>query len=132
RLVALVTTIVTFVFSLGILASFDRHAAGFQLVDDASWVSQIHLRYILGVDGISLWLVLMTTFLFPIAVLAARRETRDVRSLMIAFLALETTLLGVFLSLDLLLFFLFFEAMLFPIYLIIGVWGGGRGASASV
>src|SRR5438045_1641594 len=73
RLVALVTTIVTFGSSIGILASFDRNAPGFQLVDHASWISQIHLQYILGVDGISLWLVLMTTFLFPIAVLAAHR-----------------------------------------------------------
>ena len=132
RIVALATTVLTFAFSLGILASFDRSQSGFQLVDRAGWISQIHLQYLVGVDGISLWLVLMTTFLFPIAVSAARRETRDVRSLMIAFLALETTLLGVFLSLDLLLFFLFFEAMLFPMYLIIGGWGGERRAGAAI
>src|SRR5213078_490112 len=80
----------------------------------------------------SLWLVVMTAFLFPIAVLASRRETREVKNLMIAFLALETSLLGVFLSIDLLLFFLFFEAMLFPMYLIIGGWGGERRAGAAI
>src|SRR5437763_8786201 len=132
RLVGLVTTIVTFGFSLGILASFDRSNPGFQLVDHAVWVKSANLLYIVGVDGISLWLVLLTTFLFPIAILAAHREVRDVRRLMVAFLFLETTLLGVFLSLDLLLFFLFFEAMLFPMYLIIGGWGGERRASAAI
>ena len=132
RLVGLVTTIVTFGFSLGILASFDRSNPGFQLVDHAVWVKSANLQYIVGVDGISLWLVLLTTFLFPIALLAAHREVRDVRRLMVAFLFLESTLLGVFLSLDLLLFFLFFEAMLFPMYLIIGGWGGERRASAAI
>src|SRR5437879_4039351 len=75
RPVALVTTLLTFASSIGILAGFDRGHSGFQLVDQANWVSQIHLQYILGVDGISLWLVLLTTFLFPIAVLASHRET---------------------------------------------------------
>ena len=132
RAVALVTTLVTFAISLAVLGTFDRSAPGFQHVQDASWVGSIGLRYIVGVDGISLWLVLMTTFLFPIAVLASRREVRGARNLMIAFLALETALLGVFLSIDLLLFFLFFEAMLFPMYMIIGGWGGERRASAAI
>src|SRR5438105_7964550 len=132
RSVGLGTALATFALSLAVLATFHSGLAGFQQVQDVTWVRSLNLHYVLGVDGISLWLVVMTTFLFPIAVLAARRETRNVRSLMIAFLALETTLLGVFLSIDLLLFFLFFEAMLFPMYLIIGGWGGDRRASAAI
>src|SRR2546421_6759562 len=132
RTVALVTTLVTFAISLAVVATFDRSVPGFQHVQDASWVSSLNLRYIVGVDGISLWLVVMTSCWFPSAVLASGRETRDVRRLMVAFLALETSLLGVFLAIDLLLFFLFFEAMLFPMYLIIGGWGGERRASAAI
>src|SRR5437867_3981763 len=74
RGIALITTVVTFVLSLGILASFDHSRPGFQLTENVSWVSSINLRYILGVDGISLWMVLLTTFLMPIAIIAARRE----------------------------------------------------------
>src|SRR5204863_8857935 len=88
--------------------------------------------YLVGVDGISLFLVLITTFLFPVAVLASHTERHDVRTLMASLLALETFTLGTFVSLDLLLFFLFFEAMLFPMYLIIGGWGGERRASAAI
>src|SRR5438309_4617019 len=132
RTVALVTTLLTFAISLAVVATFDRSVPGFQHVQNASWVSSLNLRYIVGVDVMSLWLVVMTAFLFPIALLAAHREVRDVRRLMVAFLFLESTLLGVFLSLDLLLFFLFFEAMLFPMYLIIGGWGGERRASAAI
>src|SRR5947208_12568188 len=70
RSVALVTTLLTFALSLGVLASFDHSRAGFQLVENTSWVSSINLRYIVGVDGISLWMVVLTTFLMPIAVIA--------------------------------------------------------------
>src|SRR5437588_3961371 len=146
RTVALVTTLLTFAVSLAVIATFDSGTPGFQHVQDASWASSLNLRYIVGVDGISLWLVVMTAFLFPIAVLASRIDrwggarprpdgpgTRPgPRELMIAFLALETALLGVFLTIDLLLFFLFFEAMLFPMYMIIGGWGGERRASAAI
>ncbi len=132
RLIALAVTVATFGVSLAILADFDRSASGFQLLDRASWVSSLHLQYLVGVDGISLFLVLITTFLFPVAVLASHTERHDVRTLMASLLALETFTLGTFVSLDLLLFFLFFEAMLFPGYLIIGGWGGERRAHAAV
>jgi NADH-quinone oxidoreductase subunit M len=132
RAITLATTIGTFGASLAILAGFDRGAPGFQLLDRANWVSSLHLQYLVGVDGISLFLVLITTFLFPVAVLASHTERHDVRTLMASLLALETFTLGTFVSLDLLLFFLFFEAMLFPGYLIIGGWGGERRAYAAV
>ena len=132
RGIALVLTVATFAFSLGVLANFDRGARGYQLVDDATWVRALHLRYAVGVDGISLFLVLLTTFLFVIAVLASFRETRSVPLLMATLLGLETFVLGCFVSLDLLLFFLFFEATLFPGYLLIAGWGGERRAGAAI
>ena len=86
----------------------------------------------MGVDGISLWLVLLTTFLFPISVLASWTVTTEIRRYMIAMLVLETAVLGSFLALDLILFFIFFEAMLVPMYLLIGGWGGERRVYAAV
>lgn len=132
RLLGLAVTIATFVASLGILAAFESGAPGFQLVESATWVRALHLRYEVGVDGISLFLVLLTAFLMPLAILASWRIERNVRLYMAAMLILETAVLGSFLALDLLLFFLFFEALLFPMYLIIGGWGYERRIYAAV
>src|SRR4051794_17952044 len=106
RGIALLVALATFGVSLGILASFDSAASGYQLVDEATWVKSLGLKYAVGVDGISLFLVLLTTFVFVIAVLASFREVESVRTLMATLLALETFVLGTFVSLDLLLFFL--------------------------
>jgi NADH-quinone oxidoreductase subunit M len=132
RGIALAVTMATFAVSLGILANFDRSAGGYQLVDQTTWVKSLGLKYAVGVDGISLFLVLLSTFLFVIAVLASFREVRSVRTLMATILALETFVVGTFVSLDLLLFFLFFEATLFPGYLLIAGWGGERRAGAAI
>jgi NADH-quinone oxidoreductase subunit M len=132
RGVALVASIATFVVSLGMLGRFDGSVSGFQIVERADWVPSLNLTYLLGVDGVSLFMVLLTTFLFPIALLASWHIERNVRGFMIAMLLLETAVVGTFLSLDLLLFFLFFEAMLFPMYLIIGGWGYERRIYAAV
>ncbi|MEX1046299.1 MAG: NADH-quinone oxidoreductase subunit M [Actinomycetota bacterium] len=132
RLIGLAFSLITFVVSLGILFSFDGNASGFQLVQEATWVESLGFKYILGVDGISLFMVLITTFLMPLAILASWKVDKQVRYFMGSFLVLETALLGTFMSLDLLLFFLFFEAMLFPMYLIIGAWGGDRRVYAAV
>jgi NADH-quinone oxidoreductase subunit M len=132
RGVALVASVSTFVVSLGMLGRFDGSASGFQMVERADWVSSLHLQYLLGVDGVSLFMVLLTTFLMPVAILASWRIDRNVRGFMAAMMLLETAVLGTFLSLDLLLFFLFFEAMLFPMYLIIGGWGYERRVYAAV
>ena len=122
----------TFVVSLVVLGRFDQGDAGFQMVEHATWVKDVGLQYLVGIDGISIWMVLLTTFLFPVAVLASWKIDKDVRLYMGAMLALETAVLGSFVSLDLLLFFLFFEAILVPMYLLIGGWGGERRVYAAV
>jgi NADH-quinone oxidoreductase subunit M len=132
RLGALLVTILTFGFSLGMLGAFDGEAVGFQLIDRATWVGALNFQYVLGVDGISLLMVLLTTFLMPAAVLVSWRIAHQVKYYMVAFLVLETAMIGSFLALDLLLFFLFFEALLFPMYLIIGGWGSERRVYAAV
>src|SRR6266511_1878585 len=131
RLWALGVTLATFGLSLAMLTAY--HAgAGFQLVERAVWVRSLNFNYILGVDGISLFMVLLTTFLMPAAVLVSWRIDRQVKYFMVAFLVLETAMIGSFLALDLLLFFLFFEALLFPMYLIIGGWGSERRVYAAI
>ena len=132
RWIALLTALATFIESLVVLGRFDPGVAGFQMVQSASWVKSMGLQYLVGVDGISLWMVLLTTFLFPIAILASWKIEKDVRLYMGAMLALETAVLGSFLALDLLLFFVFFEAILVPMYLLIGGWGGERRVYAAV
>jgi NADH-quinone oxidoreductase subunit M len=134
RGVALVVAVATFIVSLGIFGKFDGSVAGFQptLTEHAVWIRSLGVSYTLGVDGVSLWMVLLSTFLFPLAILASWKVDKDVRLFMAAMLALECGVLGTFLSLDLLLFFLFFEAILVPMYLIIGGWGGERRVYAAV
>jgi NADH-quinone oxidoreductase subunit M len=132
RAIGLGTTVLTFLVSLGILAEFDSGVSGFQQVERAVWVESLNFQYILGVDGISLFMVLLTTFLMPLAVLASWGVTHRVRAYMAAMLFLEAAMLGTFVALDLLLFFLFFEGLLFPMYLIIGGWGGERRVYAAV
>ncbi len=132
RWVALVASIATFIVSLWVLGRFDGGSGGFQLVESATWVRSLNLHYTIGVDGVSLFMVLLTTFLMPIAILASWKVDKNVRLYMAAMLFLETGMIGTFLSLDLLLFFLFFEAILFPMYLIIGGWGGERRVYAAV
>ncbi len=130
RWVALWTTLVTFLVSLLIWWHFDKTSAGFQFVEDYAWLGP--LRYKMGVDGISMLFVILTTFLMPLCVLASWESIEDrVKEYMIAFLVLETLMLGVFCALDLVLFYLFFEGGLIPMFLIIGVWGGKRRVYAS-
>jgi NADH-quinone oxidoreductase subunit M len=131
RAVALLTTTATFLLSLLIWFGFDHDTAAFQFVEDYEWLGgAIHYR--MGVDGISLLFVILTTFLMPFCILASwdSIQTR-VREYMVAFLLLETLMIGVFCALDLVLFYLFFEGGLIPMFLIIGVWGGARKIYAS-
>jgi NADH-quinone oxidoreductase subunit M len=132
RTVALVASVATFIVSLRVLGRFDGSVAGFQMVERAIWVRSPRIEYLLGIDGVSLFLVLLTTFLMPIAILASWTVEHRVRLYMAAMLVLETGMVGTFLALDLVLFFLFFEAILFPMYLIIGGWGGERRIYAAV
>lgn len=126
---ALVTTTVTFIISLGILTQFDASNTGFQFVEEGEWL--VGLKYKMGVDGISVLFVMLTTFIMPLTILASWGVTTRVKEYMIAFLILETLMLGVFMALDLVLFYLFFEAGLIPMFLIIGIWGGANRIYAS-
>jgi NADH-quinone oxidoreductase subunit M len=119
---ALFTTSATFVISLFILFRFDPSNTGFQFVEERTWI--LGLSYKMGVDGISILFVMLTTFLMPITIYSCWGVETRVKEYMIAFLVLETLMLGVFCALDLVLFYLFFEAGLIPMFLIIGIWGG--------
>jgi len=123
RWIALFATLVAFALSLVAWARFDPSQPGFQLVEQRDWFSHA-ISYKLGVDGVSMPFVLLTTFLMPISIVASWSPIQNrVREYMIAFLLLETLMVGVFVSLDLVLFYLFFEGGLIPMFLIIGVWG---------
>lgn len=126
RNVALLVTTITFAVSLKVLFLFDSSQSGFQLVEMKPLLPALGISYHLGVDGISLALVLLTTFLMPVTILASRHVENRVREYMIAFLLLETMMIGTFCALDTVLFYVFFESVLIPMYLIIGVWGGAR------
>ncbi len=125
RYAALWTTLVTFVASLILWFHFDTTTHEFQFTEMVPWFEGYNIHYALGIDGISLFMILLTTFLMPICILCSWEAiTHRVREYMVAFLLLETFVIGVFCALDLLLFYLFFEGMLIPMYLIIGIWGG--------
>jgi NADH-quinone oxidoreductase subunit M len=131
RWTALVTTIATFVLSLLIWAHFDMHSSAFQLVEKASWLGG-GISYHMGVDGISMLFVVLTAGLMPFCILASWTSIENrIGEYMIAFLVLETLMIGVFCALDLVLFYVFFEGGLIPMFLIIGIWGGKRRVYAS-
>ncbi|MES0868095.1 NADH-quinone oxidoreductase subunit M [Pseudovibrio sp. SCP19] len=131
RRVALITTTFTFIVSLFIWGGFTNENPGFQMVEKYDWFGDT-FTYHMGVDGISMLFVILTTFLMPLCILASWDSIQDrVKEYMIAFLVLETLMIGVFCALDLVLFYVFFEAGLIPMFLIIGVWGGPRRVYAS-
>jgi NADH-quinone oxidoreductase subunit M len=131
RWLALWTTLITFAISLILVWRFDPSSADFQFLEKRSWLGGA-IYYSMGVDGISLPFVILTTALLPVSILASWTSIQTrVRSYMIAFLILETLMVGTFCALDLVLFYLFFEGGLIPMFLIIGVWGGPRRVYAS-
>jgi NADH-quinone oxidoreductase subunit M len=133
RWIALVTTVATFAVSLLLLRGVGASGAEFRFEENVSWIGSIGANYHLGVDGVSLWLVLLTTLLMPIAVLSSWTSVRKRQLSYYAFLLiLEMAMIGVFVSLDLLLFYLFFEASLIPMFFLIGIWGGERRIYAAV
>ncbi|OCX61129.1 NADH-quinone oxidoreductase subunit M [Thioclava sp. SK-1] len=119
---ALTATTVTFLVSLFVLAQFDRSNTGFQFVEDREWIMGLHYR--MGVDGISVLFVMLITFMMPLTIASCWHVSARVKEYMIALLVLEGLMIGVFTALDLVLFYLFFEASLIPMFLIIGIWGG--------
>ena len=133
RWIALVVTIATFVVSLLLLRGVGGTGAEFRFEDNVNWIGAIGARYHVGVDGVSLWLVLLTTLLMPIAVLSSWNAISKRPLAYYTFLLiLESAMIGVFVSLDLLLFYLFFEASLVPMFFLIGIWGGERRVYAAI
>jgi NADH-quinone oxidoreductase subunit M len=127
RRLTMTTAVVEFALSLLLLRGFDLHAAGYQWEEFRAWIPQPPIHYHLGIDGISLFLILLTTLLTPISILASWKSIdQRVKGFFISLLVLETGVIGVFVSLDLFLFFLFWEVMLIPMYFLIGIWGHGR------
>lgn len=132
RATSLITTIVTFALSLVLFKQFNGETFKFQFVEKIPWVEKFGISYHLGVDGISIWLVLLTTFLMVVSVWFSTYVNQKVKAYMSLLLLLESAMLGVFLSLDLILFFVFFEATLVPMYFLIHIWGGERRAYAAL
>jgi NADH-quinone oxidoreductase subunit M len=129
--VSLMVTAFTFVFSLFVWIGFDNANPGFQMVEKMDWLGS-GISYHMGVDGISMLFVILTTFLMPLCIIASKHSIKNrFRDYMIAFLILETLMIGVFCALDIVLFYVFFEAGLIPMFIIIGVWGGQRRVYAS-
>ena len=127
RNVALWTSMITFVLSLFIWINFDTTTADFQFVERLEWMPAFNISYHMGVDGISMLFVLLATLLTPICILASWQSiTHRVREYMIAFLVMEGMMVGTFSALDLVLFYIFYESVLIPMFLIIGIWGGPR------
>jgi len=127
RYVALWTSLITFALSLFVWFGFERGTAEFQFVEKSEWIPAFDIAYHMGVDGISMMFVLLSTLLIPICVLASWDAIHHrVREYMVAFLVLETMMVGMFCALDFVTFYMFFEGVLIPMFLIIGVWGGSR------
>ncbi len=132
RSLALGITIITFLVSLSLYFNFDSQTADPQFVEKAAWMGY-GIEYHLGIDGISLFLILLTTFLLPIAIVSSWTAVEEkVKEYLIFMLILETGIIGVFVSLNLFLFYVFWEAMLIPMYFLIGIWGGKRRIYATV
>ena len=126
KLVSLYASIVNFLVSIILWVNFDKLSPDFQFVERYAWLSE-NITYYIGVDGISIFLIILTTFLMPFCILISWNSIKDkIKEYMIAFLVLETLMIGVFSALDLVVFYLFFEACLIPMFLIIGIWGGVR------
>ncbi len=133
RIFALVVTLLDFVVSLHLPVHFRRGLSGFQFEIDKAWIATPNIHYHMGIDGISMWLVVLTTFLTPLCVLISWKSIADrVKEFFILLLVLETALIGVFVALDLFLFYFFWEATLIPMALLIGMFGHGRRVYAAV
>jgi len=133
RGIGLAVTTITLLTSLLVFSYYDPRAAGMQLVFDAEWIPGLNAHFKTGVDGISIFLVLLTTFLMPLTLLGTGRAIeKHVREFIAAMLVLETGMVGAFVATDIFLFYVFWEVMLIPMYLLIGIWGGQRRLYASI
>jgi len=133
KLWSLLITVITALVSLPLYFGFDLNTAKYQFAENHAWIPSLDINYTLGIDGISLLLVLMTTMIMPLCVLGSWRYIKDrVREFMICLLIMETSMIGVFVALDFVLFYVLWEAMLIPMYLMIAIWGGPRKTYASI
>src|SRR5215212_1464719 len=133
RQVAVVASLAVFGLTLLLWAKFDPSSADFQMVERVAWIPAFGIDYFVGVDGISLLLIVLTGFLTPVALLSSWQSvTKKVKEFSLFILALEAAMIGVFISLDLFLFYVFWDAMLIPMYFLIGIWGYDRRIYAAV
>ncbi len=133
RYFALVVTSIVALWSLSLLAGFDQTTSKFQFAEHHTWIESFNINYTLGVDGISILLILLTTIIMPFCVLASWSYIKTrIQAFMVCLLIMETAMIGVFAALDFVLFYILWEAMLIPMYLLIGIWGGPRKIYASV
>lgn len=133
RPVSLALSVLHFLLSLVLLVRFDKSTAQLQMVENVPWVETFGISYFVGVDGISIWLVLLTTFLTPITILGSWTAIEEkIKGFHASLFALATTMIGTFLAMDAILFYVFFEAALIPMYFMIGIWGGSRRIYATV
>ena len=131
KYVALFTSLVNFFLSIYLWFLFDQTTSAFQFVEDRIWIEGL-INYKVGVDGISILFIILTTFITPLCIVSVNNSiTKRLNEFLIAILIMETFMIGVFCSLDLVVFYLFFEAGLIPMFLIIGIWGGARRVSVS-
>jgi NADH-quinone oxidoreductase subunit M len=129
----LAITSITAIFSISLVTGFDPSTAKYQFAEAHNWIPQFHINYILGVDGISILLVLLTTLIMPLCVTASWKYIKTrVAPFMICLLIMETSMLGVFMALDFVLFYILWEFMLIPMYMLIAIWGGPRKVYASI
>ena len=125
--IGLAVSLVEFIISIPMLIAFDASVAGMQFTEHVPWIESLGISYSLGLDGISLWLVMLTTFFVPLCILCSFTYIqKKIREYIISFLLIETAMIGTFLAMDLVLFYVFWELMLIPMFLLIGVWGGDR------
>lgn len=131
--VGILVSLLVFLLSIPLVSEFSNFESGFQFTQDFDWIASIHARWQVGLDGISLWIVILTTFLTPLILIGSLKSiTHRVREFVIAMLFLETAMIGALVATDLLLFFLFWEMMLVPMYLLIGIWGGKERLYATI
>ncbi len=130
---ALGVTIVTAIISIPLLRAFDSGTSKFQFVEKVTWIKSLNIDYVIGIDGISILLIMLTTLIMPLCVLASWTYIKTrVQAFMVCLMIMETAMLGVFCALDFVLFYVLWEAMLIPMYMLIGIWGGPRKIYASV
>lgn len=133
RHMALGLSLIEFVVSLSLFKNFDSAATGLQMVEKFMWIERFGIQYFMGIDGISLWLVLLTTFLTPIIILASWTSiTERVKGFHVCLFMLQTAMLGTFLAMDAIFFYVFWELSLVPMYFMVGIWGGARRIYATV